>query len=90
MNKPAKPLRLVFYEGKDFKWRWRIRAHNGRVIAGSDDGYATRAGAIQSAERLASYVPMLADAVAAAVSAATRKPARPVLLDTLPAPVLSP
>lgn len=38
-------LHMEIYEDRAHEWRWRIVALNGRTLADSGEGYATRASA---------------------------------------------
>lgn len=37
-------LRVLFYRDISSKWRWQLLAGNGRIVADSGEGYATRWG----------------------------------------------
>jgi uncharacterized protein YegP (UPF0339 family) len=43
---------LEIYRDKKGEWRWRFAASNGRTLADSGEGYATRGNAIRAARRL--------------------------------------
>lgn len=34
--------RVIVYQDKAQEWRWRLLAHNGRIIADSAESYVTR------------------------------------------------
>lgn len=46
-------MKLEFYEVvtpvKSDRWRWRITAANGRIVAASSEGFARREGAVENA-----------------------------------------
>lgn len=35
-------MMFEIYKDKAGEWRWRLRAHNGRIIADSSEGYSDR------------------------------------------------
>jgi uncharacterized protein YegP (UPF0339 family) len=45
-------VKLDIYEDAAGEWRWRIVARNGRIVADSGEGYATKSNAKRAAERL--------------------------------------
>jgi uncharacterized protein YegP (UPF0339 family) len=45
------------YEDRAGEWRWRLRHRNGNVIADSGEGYASRDGAVDAAERVRGHAP---------------------------------
>jgi len=44
--------KIQFYKDKRGKWRWRVKARNGRILGDSGQGYASRRGAIEGLELL--------------------------------------
>ena len=36
-------MKFEIYKGTDGKWRWRLLARNGRILADSGEGYARKA-----------------------------------------------
>ncbi len=47
--------KMELYEDGAYEHRWRIRASNGRIIASSGEGYATRAGCERACSKLNEY-----------------------------------
>ncbi len=45
------------YEDAAGEWRWRLVARNGEIVADSGEGYATRQGAREAAERVQGDAP---------------------------------
>jgi len=41
-----------FYVDKAGKWRWRLLASNGRIVADSGQGYTTKANAVRMITRI--------------------------------------
>lgn len=46
-----RPDRIDVYEDDQGEWRWRLIAPNGRILADSGEGYASRANARRAALR---------------------------------------
>lgn len=46
---PDKPTLRVFQD-RGGKWRWRLRAINGRIIAGSTEDFARKNNAVRAAD----------------------------------------
>lgn len=44
--------KFTVYQDRGGQFRWRLQANNGRITADSGEGYTTRAGARQAAERV--------------------------------------
>lgn len=42
---------LTVYQDKSGKWRWRMTAHNGEIIATGHQSYSTRSNAQRAAKR---------------------------------------
>ena len=51
------PSRVEIYVDKAGRHRWRLRARNGRIIADSSEGYASRRNAIRAAETVRATLP---------------------------------
>jgi uncharacterized protein YegP (UPF0339 family) len=49
-------VKFEVYESKDDKYRWRLKAANGEIVAVSQ-GYATKSNARRSAENVQSLAP---------------------------------
>lgn len=45
-------LRFFLYQDAAKEWRWRLMAHNGRVIADGGEGYSTKGNAKAALTRL--------------------------------------
>lgn len=43
---------ITIFQDAAGKWRWRMKASNGRIVADSAEGYARRLGAYDAAMRL--------------------------------------
>jgi uncharacterized protein YegP (UPF0339 family) len=43
----ASQTRFEVYTGKDGAWRWRLRHHNGRIVADGAQGYSSRRNALK-------------------------------------------
>ena len=44
--------RIEFYTDAGDKWRWRLRASNGRILADSGQGYSRRVDAVRACGRV--------------------------------------
>lgn len=44
--------KITVYEDRAGEYRWRLRANNGKTTADSGEGYASRSGARQAADRV--------------------------------------
>lgn len=53
-------MKIEMYMDSGGEWRWRLRTPNGRIVADSSEGYASRAGVRRS---IANFVKYLAQAV---------------------------
>jgi uncharacterized protein YegP (UPF0339 family) len=49
--------RFTVFQDRSGQYRWRLQADNNRITADSGEGYATRSGARQAAERVKVEVP---------------------------------
>jgi uncharacterized protein YegP (UPF0339 family) len=47
-------MTYYYYKDKKGKWRWRLRAANGRIIADSGKGYKSRRDCLEDIERIKS------------------------------------
>ena len=45
-------MRFEIYPDKRGLWRWRLKARNGRTVADSGEGYASRTNAFRAARRV--------------------------------------
>jgi len=43
-------MKFIIYQDRSGKWRWRLRARNGNIVADSGQGYATKHNAKRAAE----------------------------------------
>ncbi len=50
-------MKFITYQDKAGKWRWRLKARNGRVVADSGQGYSTKGNAKQAVSMLQRGVP---------------------------------
>lgn len=41
-------MKFVVYQDKSSGWRWRLVAHNGRIVADSAEAYTRKADAIRA------------------------------------------
>jgi uncharacterized protein YegP (UPF0339 family) len=48
--------KFIVYQDARGEYRWRLRANNNKTTADSGEGYVTRSGARQAAERVRSEV----------------------------------
>lgn len=48
--------KFTVYQDRSGQFRWRLQANNGRIPADSGEGYVSRAGARQAAERVRTEV----------------------------------
>ena len=48
--------RFEIFPDRSGKWRWRLRAANGRIVADSAQGYSTRTGARRAVYALARHL----------------------------------
>lgn len=55
----SKQPKFHIYRDTEGDWRWRLVAANGRIIADSAEGYATRFGAVRAARSLVNSVATL-------------------------------
>jgi len=44
--------KITVYQDRAGEYRWRLRANNGKTTADSGEGYTSRTGARQAAERV--------------------------------------
>lgn len=51
------PSRITIYRDSAGQYRWRMQARNGRIIADSAEGYASRRNAIRAAETVRATLP---------------------------------
>lgn len=47
-----KPYIFRIYQDKQFKWRWRLKAPNGNIVADSAQGYTRKNSAYEAAGKL--------------------------------------
>jgi uncharacterized protein len=45
-------MKFKIYEDKSGEWRWRLKAANGRTVADSGEGYASRNNVIRAVNRV--------------------------------------
>lgn len=45
---------LTFYQDSHNEWRWRIKSHNGEIIASSSEGYVNKEACENNIETLLS------------------------------------
>ena len=45
-------MKFEIYQDKQGKWRWRLQARNGRIVADSGQGYASKRNATRAVRRL--------------------------------------
>ncbi|WP_232794497.1 MULTISPECIES: YegP family protein [unclassified Haloarcula] len=45
------------YEDRGAEWRWRLRHHNGEIVADSGEGYAERNKAVAAIKRVKRHPP---------------------------------
>ena len=50
-------MKFVIYQDKAGKWRWRLKAGNGRIVADSGQGYSTKGNAKQAVFMMQGGVP---------------------------------
>lgn len=48
--------RFEIYKDQANEWRWRLRAHNGKIIADSGEGYSSKANARRAAKALVDHL----------------------------------
>lgn len=48
----TRPHRCELYQDRKGEWRWRLRAHNGRIVCDGAEGYKTKGGAKRGFERV--------------------------------------
>ena len=49
-------LKIEYYEDRGGEWRWRVRSGNGRILASSGEGYASRSNVVRALDGLREYV----------------------------------
>lgn len=64
--KPVVGPRFEVYKDAKSEWRWRLVARNGRIVADSGEGYASKSNCERARWRIAGY------ALAAALNAVPR------------------
>lgn len=52
-------LTLRVFKDKAGKWRWHLKAANGKKIATSGESFARKHNAVRAAEMMAGYLPIL-------------------------------
>jgi len=52
MRKQTRRPRFQIYQDRGKKWRWRLRAANGAVIADGSEGYDSKRGARKALDRV--------------------------------------
>jgi len=45
-------MKIYIYKDESGFWRWRMKASNGKIVADSGEGYATRSNARRAVKRL--------------------------------------
>jgi len=45
-------MKFILYQDHNDRWRWRVKAKNGRIIGAASQGYSDKQDAILNAERL--------------------------------------
>ena len=45
-------MKFEVYRDRNSNWRWRLKARNGRIVADSGEGYASRTNAFRAARRV--------------------------------------
>lgn len=45
-------MKFTVYQDRKKEWRWRLTAKNGRTIADSGEGYASKRNAVRAAQRM--------------------------------------
>ena len=45
-------MKFQFYQDDKGEWRWRLVAHNGKILADSGEGYVNRAAMLKTVKRI--------------------------------------
>ena len=61
-DRQARHTRFEVYRDKSGDWRWRLRAANGRIVADSAEGYASRRNLYRALNDIAGHVSEAAEA----------------------------